>query len=398
MQEKQNIPQPLPLSISTFWKIIKSGALYVDKTRYIYDLIKRTGGVYFLSRPRRFGKTLTVSTLDEIFQGNRELFQGLWIYEESDYEWDTYPVIRLDFGKTTVKSAHAMEKMLEYYLGQIATGYGLTLDGYDYQTRFDNLIQQLSQQNQVVILIDEYDKPILDNINDMDEAIRIRDTLKAFYGVIKAADPYIHFVFITGISKFTKVGIFSDLNNLIDITMYQRYSAMLGITQDELEEYFKDHLLSLAQQKNLSLEELLEQLRYRYNGFRFSANGESVYNSYSTVLLFESQEFGNYWFESGTPSFLMNLIKERDYSIEEWEELKVDALAFSTYDIRRLNIIPLLYQTGYLTIKEWQKDSPFDDYIYTLSYPNYEVKSSFLYLLNAYFDSEKRQLEEWQDE
>jgi len=376
--------KPLPLSISTFEKIVSNGSIYVDKTRYIYELVRRMGGLFFISRPRRFGKTLTVSAMEEILRGNRELFKGLWIYEESDYDWEAYPVIRLDFSETKVKNAENLEDLLEYYLAQFAEEHNLTLNGFEYQTRFASLIKQLGKEKRIAILIDEYDKLVLDHIHDIKEAVRIRDVLKAFYGVIKAMDPYLQFVFVTGVSKFTKVGIFSDLNNLIDITVDEPYATMFGITQDELEHYFGDYIYAFVQQTQTPREELLEQIRDNYNGFRFAAYAETVYNPYSTIMLFEKRKFANYWFETGTPSFIMDVIKKKDYDIEWWDGLRVEELAFSTHDIKRLSAIPLLCQAGYLTIRSWEHNKHLE-IIYTLTYPNYEVKNAFFaYLLNAY--------------
>lgn len=213
------MPKPVQASTYTFRHIIDGGFLYVDKTRYLYDLVHPGTGIYFLARPRRFGKSLMISTLEEIFQGKRELFKGLWI-DQSDYDWQRYPVIRLDFSRHAVKNAATLEQAIDYFIGEIALHYGVTLRGFDYQSRFDNLIQQLAGDGQrVVILIDEYDKPLIDNLENLPEAQRIRETLKNFYTVIKAMDQYIRFVFITGISKFSKVGVFSAMNNLDDLTM-----------------------------------------------------------------------------------------------------------------------------------------------------------------------------------
>lgn len=212
---------------------------YVDKTQYIYELVREAKGIYFVARPRRIGKSLFVSILDEVFRGNRELFQGLWLYE-SDYRWETHPVIRLDFSSNPVKSAEELEQVMEYENQRISRECGLTepLLGFDYKSRFQDLIRQLAQTNQVVILVDEYDKPLIDNLENLEEAIRIRDVLKAFYTVIKALDRYLRFVFITGISKFSKVGVFSTMNNLEDMTMDPAFATALGITEDELQTYF----------------------------------------------------------------------------------------------------------------------------------------------------------------
>lgn len=389
------MPKPVQASSYTFRNIVEGGFLYVDKTRYLYELIRHTSGIYFLSRPRRFGKSLTISTLEEIFRGNKELFRGLALYD-SDYEWQVFPVIRLDFSRNTVQSAAKLEEVIDYYLAKLAREAGITLQGIDYQSRFEDLIQQLAETDgKVVILIDEYDKPILDNIENSAEARRIRDVLKAFYTVIKAADQYLRFVFITGISKFSRVGIFSGMNNLDDISMDARFATMLGITEEELRNDFQEHIESFSQKEKMSVQAMLDKIRTWYNGFCFVGGGQRIYNPFSVLQLFGKQRFANYWFETGTPTFLIKLLKERQYDIEPFEQLELTQLAFSTYEIESLALVPLLFQTGYLTIKDFrsdrdgESDGESDGEVYTLSYPNDEVKNAFLaYLLSAYNETE----------
>jgi hypothetical protein len=374
------MPKPLQPSTYTFRDLIDGGFLYVDKTRYLYELVRYAKGVYFLARPRRFGKSLMVSTLAEIFQGNRELFRGLWL-DSSDYQWQVYPVIRLDFSQQSVKDADTLEKVIDLYNEEIAQNYGITLRGFDYQSRFRNLITQLGKERKVVILIDEYDKPMLDNIENLPAAQRIRETLKSFYTVIKATDSYIRFVFITGISKFSRVGVFSGLNHLEDLTMRPTFATALGITEDELRQDFQEHLIAFAQQEQVSMIDLLQKIRDWYNGFCFVEGCQSVYNPFSTLQLLKTQRFSNYWFESGTPTFLIKLIKERGYDVGQLEKLELSELGFSTYELESLEIIPLLFQTGYLTIKSYDKERS----LYQLDYPNAEVENAFLtYLLAAF--------------
>ncbi|MBI4770238.1 MAG: ATP-binding protein [Chloroflexi bacterium] len=375
---------PLPVGIQTFRKIIEGGYLYVDKTRYIYELIRHPFGVYFLSRPRRFGKSLLISTLDEIFQGNRDLFEGLWLYD-SPYQWEQHPVIRIDFSENPVKNAVELKETLTRITQDIAHRHQITLRKGPPHLHFADLIRELAQQNQVVVLIDEYDKPILDNIENTEEAQRIRDVLKGFYGVIKALDAHIRFVLLTGVSKFSRVGVFSDLNNLNDLTMDNQYAAMLGITQEEVETNFPDYLHAFAETQGTTSKALRAQIQAWYDGFCFSRRCEPVYNPFSLLLLFQKREFQNYWFESGTPTFLIKLLKTRGYDLQQLEDLQVPELAFSTYEIESLEIVPLLFQTGYLTIKDYEDRFQ----TYTLSYPNYEVKRAFMaYLLNAYGEVE----------
>ncbi|MEZ4869080.1 MAG: AAA family ATPase [Caldilineaceae bacterium] len=376
--------KPIQATTYTFRDIIKAGFLYVDKTRYLYDLVRYPKGTYFISRPRRFGKSLTVSTLEEIFRGNKELFQGLWIYN-SDYQWQAYPVIRIDFSLNSVKSASQLKEGIQLLLVEIAEQNGLTLTGNSYQHAFRNLVYQLADvhDGKVVLLIDEYDKPITDNLDNLAEAQQIRDTLRALYGVVKALDRYWRFVFITGISRFSRVGVFSAMNNLDDLTVSIRAANMLGITEPELRHYFPAYINEFAAQEQVTSEDLLTKIRAWYNGFRFAHGGESVYNPFSTIQLFLDKRFSNYWFATGTPTFLIKLLQERDYDIPSLERVEADDLLLQTYELDNLAIVPLLYQTGYLTIKESESDE--FGTLYILSYPNNEVRHSFItYLLNAY--------------
>ena len=376
--------KPLPIGIQTFRKIIEGGYLYVDKTKSIYDLIRYPTGVYFLSRPRRFGKSLLISTLDEIFQGNRDLFKTLWLYD-SPYQWQQHPVIRIDFSENPVGSAAELEETLTRIMQDIAGRHHITLRPGPPHLHFADLIRELGQQNQVVILIDEYDKPILDNLADTAVAQHIQRVLKGFYGVIKALDAHIRFVLLTGVSKFSRVGVFSDLNNLNDLTMHPRYHTLVGITQVELEHNFDDYLTELAAFSGQPMPELLEKIRLWYDGFCFSKRCEPVYNPFSLLRLFDAYDFQNYWFENSTPTFLIKLLKTKKYNLQQLETLHIPEIAFSTYDIESLEIVPLLFQTGYLTIKAYEDRFQ----TFTLSYPNYEVERAFMtYLLTAYSEIE----------
>ena len=372
--------KPLPIGIQTFRDIIEGGFLYVDKTRFLYELVKYPKGVYFLARPRRFGKSTLLSTLKEIFEGNRELFQGLWLYE-SPYRFQAHPIIRIDFSLCPVKTVEELKVELENYVQEIARDYGLTLREGGYQQQFRDLIRQLAAKNKVVILIDEYDKPIIDNIENVKEAQRIREVLKGFYTVIKGMDEYLRFVLLTGISKFSKVGVFSGLNNLLDLTMSPAFASALGITEEELRSYLKDYIADFAGKEGISADALLEQMRHWYNGFCFSAGGENVYNPFSLLILFFQQRFANYWFETGTPTFLIKLIRERNYDVKQIDTLEMDELSFGSYEIEDLKVVPLLFQTGYLTIKGYEKETG----LYRLYYPNYEVEHAFLrHLLSSF--------------
>ena len=370
----------LPVGIQTFRDIVQNDYLYVDKTEKIFDLVNNPKGVYFLSRPRRFGKSLLISTLNEIFEGNKELFKGLWIYK-ADYAWEKHPVVRIDFSKEKAENKDDLKGFILYQLKNIADKYGISLTRDKYYEAFDELLTQLSQINKVVVLIDEYDKPIIDNIENKELAIELREILKGFYTIIKACDEYIRFVLLTGVSKFSKAGVFSGLNNLEDISMDARYSSLLGITQEEMEGSFKEYIDQFAESEGSSKSELIEKITYWYDGFCFSRSCEKVFNPFSVLLLFKKLSFGNYWFESATPSFLIKLMKEKNFDIKRLKEMEVREESFGAYELENLAVLPLLFQTGYLTIKEYDKDLM----TYILGYPNFEVENSFQYsLLNSY--------------
>lgn len=366
----------LPIGIHTFENITKGNLLYIDKTEYIYNLLKPAQGVYFLSRPRRFGKSVLISTLTALFEGKQELFKGLWIDEQSDYEFPTYPVCHLDMSNRKVYTRRDLEEYVIYMTDIIAEKYDVKLSQSAYEIRFSELLRKLSTINKVVVLIDEYDKPILDNLHrsTRDE---VKEALRGFYTTIKASDPYLRFVLLTGVTKFARVSVFSGLNNLLDISMDRDYATMLGITQSELEHYFADRIEQLADQMTLSPEKLLALIARWYDGYRFSTKDVHVYNPFSTLLLFKQQEFKFHWFETGTPTFLIELIKRDPLRWPQIHEPQiVSERAFSTYDIENLDSLPLLFQTGYLTIKEVIKDEMM--LFYKLDYPNFEVKNSFL--------------------
>lgn len=332
--------KPLPVGFQTFRDLINGGFLYVDKTRLIYELIRNPKGVYFLARPRRFGKSLLVSTLGEIFAGNRQFFQGLWLCN-SDYIWATYPVIRFDFSQAVVENGEQLKHAIKKQLYWIAETHQLTLPDDEYNLQFIELLRRLGNTQQVVVLIDEYDKPLIDNLLNLVEAQEIRHILKGFYGVLKSMDSYLRFVFITGVSKFSKVGVFSDLNNLQDLSMDDRYAALPGITQTELETVLRPYVERFAIHHALPISEALKQIRFWYNGFRFTKADVTLYNPFSLVYFFDVLDFRNYWFDSGTPSFLVSLIKQQWYNLEEVQQRKVGELAFSAYELENLAIVPL---------------------------------------------------------
>jgi hypothetical protein len=369
----------LPVGVHIFAEMINGNFVYVDKTRWIYEMARIPQAFYFLSRPRRFGKSLLVSTLRALFEGRKELFKGLWI-ENSDWAWRPHPVVQIDFSEIQLTDAKTLEQSLLAALDQLAEPYAIRLEQNLLANKFVELLTELSKKfgEKTVVLIDEDDKPIITHLGKGEAGMQIakqsRDLLKNFFGVLKGANVanFIRFVFITGISKFSKVGIFSDLNNLEELSMQSDYAELLGYTDDEISRYFKDYVPALAAANGLSNEDCLERLRTWYNGYRFSQKDAKVYNPFSILNALKSRSFKTFWFETATPSFLVNLIKERDYPIPNIENLEVQELAFSTYDLENLQLEALLFQTGYITIHEY------DGILYRLGYPNQEVKTSFL--------------------
>jgi len=384
----------LPIGQSSFENLIKGDMLYVDKTELIYRMIKNAQ-FYFLSRPRRFGKSLLISTLEEIFKGNKELFKDLWIYK-ADYNWEEYPVVIIDFNHVLSDNHIMLQEGITKLLVDVANAHGLQLEENVYKYAFVELIKKLSEKysKQVVLLIDEYDKPIITHLGKGDEGIRLaeknRDILKNFYGTIKAASVIenLRFVLLTGVSKFSKAGVFSELNNLSDITMHGRYASILGITEEELAHYFDEYIKLQCNYLEIDEEEVRLKIREYYNGYRFSETDLKVYNPFSLIKFFDESKFRNYWFESGTPTFLVNLIKERNYYIPQAESFSADETTFSSYELDNLDITALLFQTGYLTIKDYDRD--FGTYV--LGYPNFEVKYSFLRYLykDRVFDEDNK--------
>ncbi len=364
------MPLKLPIGIQNFEELRTKDYLYIDKTEYYFRLIDQ-GKYYFLSRPRRFGKSLLISTLAAIFEGKRELFEGLWIYDKID--WATYPVIRIDFTADSVKEAglkHAIRDMIDMH----AERFGISLTKGNNRGRLGELIIKLHELtgSQAVVLIDEYDKPIVDNLENIPQAEENRDILKDFYGVLKPLDPHLKFVFLTGVTKFSKIAIFSDLNNLNDITTHQAYSTMLGLTKEEINRSFADRIPDVCKQLSLTKEQFDEQLKFWYNGYSWDAKN-FVYNPFSILRFFDAQQFENFWFSTGTPTFLVNFIKEKGIAAADIEQRVVDSTFFDKFDITDIDVIALLFQTGYLTIKTRDE---YNDYL--LGYPNEEVRLSFM--------------------
>jgi hypothetical protein len=357
----------LPIGISTFAKIRENECYYIDKT----DLIKRLvdhGEYYFLSRPRRFGKSLFLDTLKSAFEGKKELFKGLYL--ENNWNFNKkFPVLSISFGAGMLQSQKELDETFQGIFSGLKKKFDLDLSDISYKENFRETIHQLHEKfnEKVVILVDEYDKPILDNITDPATAALMRDNLKNFYSVIKDADAVIRFVFITGVSKFSKVSLFSGLNNLEDITLDANYSIICGYTQNDLERQFKDRLGNAD----------LNEIQTWYNGYNWL--GESVYNPFDILLFFsKGRTFRNYWFETGNPSFLIKLFKEKKYFIPDLEKVEVTESLIGSFDVDSIEVETLLFQTGYLTIKKEKRIGP--RIKYELKYPNLEVQ----YSLNDY--------------
>lgn len=374
----------LPIGIQTFSKFFKDDYVYIDKTKSIHNLLTTGGQYYFISRPRRFGKSLLVSTLKEIFSGNKKLFKNLWIYDKID--WEKHPVIHIDFSNMSYETPGKLRLSLAREMDRFASESNLALtQDADYKTKFGELIKLLSGENRVVILIDEYDKPIIDFVEKKDVALENRDILRNFYSILKGSDEYIRFAFLIGVSKFSRVSVFSGLNNLKDITMDDRFSTMMGYTQDELESYFSEEIGRLEATTGIGRNELMREIKDWYNGYSWDGKN-FLYNPFSILNLFYTERFDNYWFSTGTPTFLIKFIKETKSNVTGFENIEVDNTLFDSYDIENIDILSLLFQTGYLTVKGIKPVGTRRKY--TLSYPNEEVKESFLkYILAGFAES-----------
>ena len=356
----------LPIGIQTFSEIRTGGYAYVDKSRFIEALAE--GKYFFLSRPRRFGKSLFVDTLDCAFAGRRELFIGLHLDSpESDWDWGRkHPVLRIDWSLSPPHSPQALTERIEELFALWAARWSFTQPKGTVGGRFEALVRHIAETSgeRVVVLVDEYDKPILDNLEDPSLAVELRDMLKDFYGSFKPLDPWLRFVFLTGVSKFAKAGIFSGLNNLKDITIDARYSAICGYTQTDLETVFADRLEGLD----------LEAVRSWYNGYAWT--GEAVYNPFDILLFLDERIYKSWWFETGTPSFLIKLLGQKPRSLPELDGLVAGEEILGSFDIEDLRLETMLFQAGYLTIKDSSSD-PEEGTRYTLGFPNREVRAAF---------------------
>lgn len=367
--------EKLPIGIQDFETIISDGYTYIDKTKWIYQLIDQ-GKSYFLSRPRRFGKSLLISTFAALFSCKRHLFKNLWI-DSSDYDWKEYPIIRLDMSGVNNQTPELFERSLIRTLVDIATSKGLTLSGETPSDYLANLIDKLATNFRVVVLVDEYDKPIIDQLEDMELAKKNSDILRRFYTILKVKDDKIKFLLLTGVTKFSKVSLFSGLNNLDDISLSDSVASFLGLTQQEISDYYTNDIKRIANERGESVEEVFAKLKEWYNGYRFSKSdkAEKVYNPLSVMQFLKTGRVDNYWFSTATPTFALKMIKEKEFPVADFESSVIVGRSIDeSYEIDKIDLATLLYQTGYLTIDNYDESAQ----RYFLKFPNEEVRRSFL--------------------
>ena len=373
----------LPIGIQTFEKLFENNCVYVDKTALIYNLV-HDGTVYFLSRPRRFGKSLLISTLDAYFSGQKDLFQGLAI-EKLEQEWKKYPVIRIDFSMNGYQKYENLLIALNSILREYELDYEIEKPSDSPADRFENLIKGISKKTgkKVVVLIDEYDKPILDALySDIEQ--QNRDEIKNFYGVLKNCDQYLKFIFLTGITRVAHLNIFSGLNQLQDISMSNKYSSICGITENEMYSYFDDRIENMATENEMTKEECVEKLKKMYDGYHFSPSSPDIYNPFSLLNAFSENRFILRWFESGTPTMLIKVLEEQTCDISKFvNQFEVKESSFNNFKTDGNGFLSLVYQSGYLTIKDYNKKSD----LYTLGMPNFEVTDGFYTCLLNKFSS-----------
>ncbi|MDR1153982.1 MAG: ATP-binding protein [Bacteroidales bacterium] len=373
----------LPIGIQSFEDLRSNNYLYVDKTEHIHRLVT-TGKIYFLSRPRRFGKSMLISTLDALFSGRKELFEGLYVYDQRDWS-KSNPVIRIDWTAIKHGTPEEIENSLSVWLKIEARENEITLFSEYASDCFRELITKLHRKTgeKVAILIDEYDAPILDVMSKSPEELKaIQESLQGFYKILKATDEHLQFIFLTGVTKFAKLSIFSALNSPDDITMDESYAAICGYTQEELEYYFSEYMDALIAKEGDTRENVLNRIRRWYNGYTWDGK-TSVYNPYSTLLFFKKKVFSNYWFASGTPAFLMEQLKLRDQIDLVFDPVEASPKIFDSFDPNNIDNISLMFQTGYLTVKKITPTGETPQY--TLGIPNQEVRISLLEYLVSLF-------------
>ena len=360
-----------PLGIQTFSRIREEDKLYVDKTEYVYRMTHTSGTFFFLSRPRRFGKSLLVSTLQSYFEGKKELFKGLAI-EKLETEWTEYPVLHFSMAGGKHMEKEQLERYLDFILKKQEEQFNIQTPTADPNTRLSNLIEAAYTQTdkKVVVLIDEYDAPLLDVVHDEENLPILRQVMRNFYSPLKDCEKMLRFVFLTGITKFSQLSIFSELNNITNISMNEEYAGICGITTEELLTAMSDDIDMLAAKQELTREETIEKLKEHYDGYHFSWPSSDVFNPYSLLNCFAERKFGSYWFGSGTPTYLLNMFRKFGVLPAKIAPLEAQASAFDAPTEYMTSITPLLYQSGYVTIKDYDKDID----LYTLDIPNKEIR------------------------
>ena len=372
-----------PIGIQTFENIRTEGYAYVDKTALVYKLATE-GKYYFLSRPRRFGKSLLLSTLKAYFQGKKGLFDGLAI-ANLETDWKEYPIFHFDFNTGLYTNIEGLSSTMDYQLLKLEQRFGIDKAGFSLSDRFRELISRAYEQTgqKVVILVDEYDKPLLETIGNLELQNEYRKILKSFYGVEKTMDSYIQFAFFTGVTKFSKVSIFSDLNNLKDISLSNQYAEICGVSEQEIRDNFDEVVAEMAVANEISKEECYAQLEKQYDGYHFSEHSVGMYNPFSLLNAFDSKAFRDFWFATGTPTFLVEVLQHNDYPLDRLTTEEVDVRTMDSVDMMYNNPIPLLFQSGYLTIKDFDKEFK----SYRLGFPNEEVERGFAQFLGTYYFS-----------
>jgi len=375
-----------PIGIQNFEEIRTKGFAYVDKTRLLFKLVDE-GKYYFLSRPRRFGKSLLLSTIESFFQGRKDLFEGLAI-EKLESKWESHPIMHLDLNTERYDTKEALDNRLSLALSGWEELYGNNPNEKSLSSRFEGVIARAAKHTgrQVVILVDEYDKPMLQSIGNEPLQEAYRSTLKAFYGALKSCDRCIRFAFLTGVTKSGKVSVFSDLNNLIDISLDRRYVSICGITENELHTQFDASVEALAEANGMTKEGCYARLKYDYDGYHFDSNTPGIYNPFSILNTLSSQQFRDYWFETGTLTFLVHQLQKTNYRLENMTEERLTADTLNSIDIMDENPLPLLFQSGYLTIKGY--DAEFKTYL--LDFPNREVREGFVKYLVPFYTPKKK--------
>ena len=374
-----------PIGVQNFTDLRQSEYVYVDKTHLIYRLVS-TGKYYFLSRPRRFGKSLLISTLEAYFSGKKHLFEGLAI-EDLETEWNEYPILHFDLNAKKFDAVEDLYELVGRQLERYELQYETVAVDQSLDGRFYNLVMSIADKTHksVVILVDEYDKPLLQTIGNSELQNTYREILKAFYGVMKSCDGQIHFGFLTGVTKFGKVSVFSDLNNLDDISMDPAYYEICGISENELNEYFDTEIGELAEVNELTKDQAYDRLRSEYDGYHFCENVSGLYNPFSVLSTLRKNRFGNYWFETGTPTYLVELLKRSDFQLDKIDGYKTGKDVLNGIDPG--SPVAMIYQSGYVTIKDY--DSEFD--LVTVGFPNKEVERGFLLFLLPFYTNLKKE-------